>query len=66
MKKYTKRQKDWCKNYQDTTTFEPMMGDFEEGNETFQKAARRNVLWFESWSSDALNKCDKYQLSIDI
>ena len=50
---YTAKQKAWCIRYQDETTFEPLMGDYEAGNETFVKAAKKSLLWFEDWSSDA-------------
>jgi hypothetical protein len=52
--KYTEEQKEWCKNYQDETRFEPLMDDFEAGKESFYKAATFSLTWFESWSSDAL------------
>jgi tRNA A37 N6-isopentenylltransferase MiaA len=65
MKKYTKKQKEWCKNYQDVTLFAPMMGAYESGNENFQEAAHKSVVWFEMWASDALIKCDKDMLSIN-
>lgn len=62
--KYTKEQIEWCKNYQHETTFEPLMGDYEVGNESFQEAAYKCVVWFEMWASDALLRCDKDQISL--
>jgi hypothetical protein len=63
-KRYTKKQRLWCENYQNETTFEPMMGDYELGNENFSQAARKSVDWFDGWASDALLRCDKEQMSI--
>ena len=54
MRKYTAKQKKWCKFYQETTGFEPLMGEFEAGTESFEKAAQGSIDWFEAWSSDAL------------
>lgn len=64
-KKYTKKQIEWCENYHNATTFEPMMSEYESGSETFQQAAKRNVRWFEDWSKDALLNCDKCHMSIN-
>ena len=50
----TKEQREWCKNYERHTTFEPLMDDFLYGNETFVEAAKKSNRWFEDWSSDAL------------
>jgi hypothetical protein len=33
--KYTKEQREWCVLYEARTGFDPMMDDFEAGNETF-------------------------------
>lgn len=49
----TKEQRAWCKNYKQQTTFEPLMDDFYDGNETFVQAAHKSNNWFENWSSDA-------------
>ena len=49
----TKAQREWCKEYELATTFEPLMDDFLYGNETFVQAAKKSLNWFESWSSDA-------------
>lgn len=51
---YTKEQRHWCRNYQEQTGFEPLMSDFEHGNESFKEAAKTSVDWFENWASDAL------------
>lgn len=53
-KVYTADQRRWCENYEDRTGFEPLMEDFEAGDETFAQAAQKSVVWFEDWSSDAL------------
>lgn len=52
--KYTKEQKRWCSEYEKRTTFEPLMCDFEAGNESFEDAAKMSKEWFEHWASDAL------------
>ena len=49
---YSEEQKEWCREYEKFTTFEPLMGDFECGHESFEVAANSSVNWFESWSSD--------------
>lgn len=64
-KKYTKKQIEWCDNYLDATTFDPLMDQFEAGEETFQQAAQRSVHWFEQWSQNALLNCDKNQISLN-
>ncbi|CAB3735052.1 hypothetical protein LMG22037_05927 [Paraburkholderia phenoliruptrix] len=53
--KYTKEQQAWCENYEARTDFDPLMDDFEAGNETFYEAAQKSIRWFEDHSSDALN-----------
>ena len=59
---FTEAQIAWCKNYENETTFEPLMDDFIAGNQTFQEAAESSIHWFESWSSDALLQCDNNYL----
>lgn len=49
----TKEQREWCKQYKQQTTFEPLMDDFLAGNKTFVQAAKLSNRWFEDWSSDA-------------
>jgi len=49
-------QKKWCKTYQAATGFEPLMDDFEAGNETFLEAVQKSTVWFEDWANDALLK----------
>ena len=49
----TPEQRAWCKHYQQQTTFEPLMDNFLEGNESFLEAAKGSVRWFEDWSNDA-------------
>lgn len=52
-RRFTKQQREWCKNYQRETDFEPLMDDFLFGNETFVHAARKSCRWFEEWANDA-------------
>jgi len=52
--KYSAAQKKWCEMYERETGFEPLMCDYEAGNEEFRIAAKKSNRWFESWSSDAL------------
>lgn len=49
----TKEQRAWCKQYEQHTTFEPLMDDFLAGNITFVEAAKNSNRWFEDWSGDA-------------
>ena len=53
MRKLTKKQMRWCKEYEESTTFEPLMDDFLAGNETFKQAAKKSRDWFENWMNDA-------------
>ena len=53
-KKYTAKQKKWCKFYEETTGFEPLMSEFESGNESFEEAAKSSVSWFEDFAADAM------------
>jgi hypothetical protein len=49
---YSAEQKNWCENYETKTTFEPLMGDYVAGHQSFYEAARSSVHWFKSWASD--------------
>jgi hypothetical protein len=51
--KYSAEQRAWCENYESRTGFDPLMEDFEAGNETFYEAATKSVSWFEDHSCDA-------------
>lgn len=53
-KKYTSEQRAWCEAYEKLTGFDPLMCDFEAGNESFITAAKNSKKWFEDWSSDML------------
>ena len=55
----TKEQREWCKNYERETGFEPLMDDFIYGNEPFVVAAKNSVRWFEDWSCDAHLNIDR-------
>jgi hypothetical protein len=48
----SKRRQKWCAEYEQVTTFEPLMDDFYEGNETFQEAAEHSVQWFADWVNE--------------
>ena len=61
--KYTEEQIKWCENYENQTTFQAVMCNFESGEQTFKEAARWNVRWFEDWMQDAHNNCDYNQMS---
>lgn len=51
--KYTDEQWAWCEKYESRTGFDPMMSDFETGEENFYQAAQKSIQWYESHSSDA-------------
>lgn len=53
--RYTPEQQAWCVLYEGRTGFDPMMDNFEAGNETFYQAAQKSVRWFEDHAADALN-----------
>ncbi|CAE6820399.1 hypothetical protein R70006_06170 [Paraburkholderia domus] len=52
--KYTQAQQAWCENYEARTGFDPLMDDFEAGNESFYEGATKSVSWYEDHSNDAL------------
>ena len=52
-RKLNRKQSKWCKEYEGSTTFEPLMDDYLEGNKTFVQCAKDSVQWFEDWSADA-------------
>ena len=54
--KYTAAERRWCEAYEAETTFEPLMCDFETGNQTFVEAANFSVKWFKDWSNDVYLK----------
>ena len=47
------KQRQWCKEYEYRTTFEPLMDDFLAGNESFYQAAKKSLNWFVNWSNEA-------------
>ncbi|HFH3494436.1 hypothetical protein [Pseudomonas aeruginosa] len=50
----TPAQRAWLEQYERETTFEPMYQDeLDSGEMTWAEVARRNIDWFEDWSSDA-------------
>jgi len=51
-KHYTPEQRAWCEQYERHTTFEPLMCDYEAGNQTFVDAAQFSVRWFDLWAGD--------------
>lgn len=50
--KYDQRQRKWCAHYESMTGFEPLMCDFEAGNQSFVEAAKLSVDWYESHTGD--------------
>lgn len=53
-RRLTKAQREWCKNYHDSTGFEPMIADFREGRSTFYEAARAAIHWYDMHFTDAM------------
>jgi hypothetical protein len=52
-KKITTEQREWLKQYESDTGFEPMyQKDIDSGEKTFYEAARANVQWYESHTSE--------------
>jgi hypothetical protein len=49
---YSTRQRKWCEEYERTTGFEPLMCDYEAGNEGFVEAAESSVKWYEDHTND--------------
>lgn len=50
---YDDRQRAWCARYEHETGFEPLMDDFEAGNQTFVEAAQASTRWYEDHTNDA-------------
>lgn len=49
---YTYSQAHWLDTYEVLTTFEPMVDDYEAGNETLEECFEFNVSWFLSWAAE--------------
>ncbi|MFW8695990.1 hypothetical protein, partial [Mesorhizobium japonicum] len=47
---YSQAQADWCRYYEQETSFEPAMDEYEAGNCTFTEAQDWNVAWFKRWA----------------
>lgn len=52
-KHYNARQRAWCARYLHQTTFDPLMDDYEAGNESFVSAAKKSAQWYEDHTNDA-------------
>lgn len=48
--KYDTHQRIWCREYERHTTFEPLMDDYDAGNESFVEAAKKSIQWFNDWA----------------
>ena len=57
--RFTKVQREWAKNYESVTTFEPLLDDFLYGNESFVEAAKKSIRWFEDWSHESMLRIDQ-------
>ena len=54
VRKMSRAQKKWCREYERITGFEAMhMDEYEAGQVEFKELVQRNVKWFEDWSSDS-------------
>lgn len=53
-KHYTVAQRAWCILYETETLFEPMMGDYEAGNMSFEEAQEWNKQWLLDWVRDTV------------
>ena len=61
MRKYSKRlytpeQRAWCEEYERETSFEPVMGDFEAGLQTFAEAKDWNLRWLVAWAKETAQR----------
>lgn len=62
--KLTQEQSNWIKYYECETGFDLLWIDMlESGEETFEKFAQRNVDWWESHTSDVLNRISHFPKS---
>lgn len=52
--KYTKEQRDWCIAYESECGFEPLMYEHDQGEKTFEQAARSSIRWYEAHTSHVL------------
>lgn len=48
-KLYSEEQRNWCRWYEFVTTFEPVMGEYEDGEKTFEEQVEWNHWWFNAW-----------------
>lgn len=59
-KRMTLSQRAWCMGYEKSTTFEPLMDDFLEGNETFEEAAKGSIEWFRDWANETARRMEDH------
>jgi len=56
-KKINGIQRAWLKKYEKETTFEPLYQEaLDSGEMTFNQVADKNILWFEEWTGDVINR----------
>jgi len=53
---YTLEQRAWCIRYECQTFFEPVMDDYEAGNQTFEEAQAWNKQWLLDWAKEAVDR----------
>lgn len=57
-KLYSEDQKNWCSRYEADTGFEPLMDEYEAGNESFVDGAKRSLGWFSDWAEETHRKLE--------
>lgn len=64
--KATPKQRNWLKQYESKSGFEPMhQDDLDSGDMTFAQVAQRNIDWFEAWAADTFLAIQKNNPSDD-
>lgn len=56
----TPAQRNWLRDYELATTFEPLMDDWLAGNETFEEMAKKSIQWFQDWASETHHAIGNY------
>lgn len=55
-KHYTPAQRNWCIRYETETLFEPVMGEYEAGEQTFEQAQAWNKQWLLDWAKETVDR----------
>lgn len=54
-KLYSYSQAKWLDDYHTITSFEPMVDDYEAGNESIEECLHFNIEWLLSWAQEEMS-----------